>query len=128
MKSLGKNNEKSCFPVYAGPSLVLVPGFGSSPEYPPNMARFENSWTVNTVSSFVRRYAPVTKSLNAPIIGPPYLGEINWSWTLIRRIASALASSLCGTCRFISSPSKSALYGGQTDGCNLNVLPGRTLT
>ena len=41
------------------------------------MARFVNSWIVRVVSSLVRRYAPVTKSLSAPIMGPPYLGEIN---------------------------------------------------
>ena len=56
------------------------------------------------------------KSRNAPMIGPPYLGDISWSCTRINKIASDLASSLCGTCKFISSPSKSALYGGQTDG------------
>ena len=37
--------------------------------------------------------------------------------TIIRGVsmsssASALASNPCGTCKFISSPSKSALYGG----------------
>ena len=36
--------------------------------------------------------------------------------------ASALASSVCGKWRFISSPSKSALYGVHTHSLNLNVL------
>ncbi len=68
------------------------------------------------------------KSLIAPMIGPPYLGERIWSWTRMSMSASERDSSLCGTCRFISSPSKSALYGGQTDGWSLKVLKGRTLT
>lgn len=38
--------------------------------------------------------------------------------------ASVRASSVCGTCMFISSPSKSALYGLQTDSLNRNVLHG----
>ena len=76
---------------------------------------------VRSVSSLVSRYAPVRKSLIAPMIGPPYLGESIWSWTRISMSASERDSSLWGTWRFISSPSKSALYGGQTDGCSLNV-------
>ena len=57
------------------------------------------------------RYAPVRKSLIAPMMGPPYLGERIWSWTRMSMSASDRDSSLWGTCRFISSPSKSALYG-----------------
>jgi drug/metabolite transporter (DMT)-like permease len=49
-------------------------------------------------------------------------------WTLISSAASVLASSVCGTCTFISSPSKSALYGGHTLGFILKVLYGITTT
>ena len=45
--------------------------------YPPIRARFANSSLVRVVSSRVRMKAPVIKSLIPPIIGPPYLGEIN---------------------------------------------------
>lgn len=38
--------------------------------------------------------------------------------------ASVRASSVWGTCKFISSPSKSALYGLQTDSLNRRVLHG----
>lgn len=47
--------------------------------------------------------------------------------TPISTIASALASSVCGRWRFISSPSKSALNGLQQHSLNRNVLCGRTL-
>ena len=84
------------------------------------------NWSgVSMVSSRVSRYAPVRKSLIAPMIGPPYLGESIWSWTRMSMSASDRDSSLWGTWRFISSPSKSALYGGQTDGWSLKVLYGR---
>lgn len=39
--------------------------------------------------------------------------------TPIRIRASARASSVCGRCKFISSPSKSALYGAQTHSLKL---------
>mmetsp|Transcript_8521 Transcript_8521/g.15757 ORF Transcript_8521/g.15757 Transcript_8521/m.15757 type:complete len:204 (-) Transcript_8521:41-652(-) len=45
----------------------------------------------------------------------------------MRRLASARASSVCGRWRFISSPSKSALYGLQQHSLNRNVLQGITL-
>jgi len=41
--------------------------------------------------------------------------------------ASARASSVCGKCRLISSPSKSALYGVQTHSLNWKVRWGTTL-
>lgn len=47
--------------------------------------------------------------------------------TPIKTSASAFASSVWGRWRFISSPSKSALYGVQTHSLNLNVLWGFTL-
>ena len=62
------------------------------------------------------------------IIGLPSLGDSTRSFGCIRYLASACASSDCGTCRFISSPSKSALYGHVTDTCIRIVLPGSILT
>ena len=106
--SFGRKREKSCFPVYRGLAPLDL-GSGRSPAYPPWSARLENCSGVRTVSSRVRRYAPVKKSLIAPMMGPPYRGERIWSWTRMSIIASDLDSSLWGTWRFISSPSKSAL-------------------
>src|SRR5207249_2683797 len=71
---------------------------------------------------------PVLWSWMPPITGPPNRGERMCSCTRIRTRASARASSLCRTCRFISSPSKSALYGGQTARLKRNVLCGITRT
>ncbi|CCJ29414.1 unnamed protein product [Pneumocystis jirovecii] len=73
-------------------------------------------------------YDAVTKSCMAAIIGSPLRGVTRLFFTLINSIASARASSVCGTCRFISSPSKSALYGLQTHSLSLKVFHGRTFT
>ncbi len=48
------------------------------------------------------------------------------SCTRMSILASARASSLWMTCRFISSPSKSALYGVQSARLNRKVLPDMT--
>ena len=94
--------------MYIGVGFIIS-GLGRSPEYPPVNAKLLNSSLVRVVSSFVSKKAAVMKSLIAPTIGPPYLGERIWSWTVIRVNASERDSSFCGTWRFISSPSKSAL-------------------
>ena len=58
---------------------------------------------------------------------PLFFGDIKFSFTSRRIFASALASSFWGEWIFISSPSKSALYGWHTHKLNLNVLSGTTL-
>ena len=60
------------------------------------------------------RCAPVMKSCVAAMTISPLRGVTRFACTPIRQSASARASSVCGKCRFISSPSKSALYGAQT--------------
>lgn len=62
------------------------------------------------------------------MMGSPFLGVIKFSYTLIKIKASALASQVYGTWIFISSPSKSALYGVQTHSLNLKVFHSITLT
>ena len=52
----------------------------------------------------------------------PFLGVARLCSTPMSRAASARASSVCGTCTFISSPSKSALYGAHTHSLKRNVL------
>lgn len=58
----------------------------------------------------------------------PSVTELDMRSLTLRRLrtsdASALASSVCGRCMFISSPSKSALYGEQTHSLNRKVLQG----
>ena len=58
----------------------------------------------------------------AAIIMSPFLGVLRLLKTLMSVAASARASSVCGTCTFISSPSKSALYGVHTHSLKRNVL------
>ena len=89
---------------------------------------YVTSSRVNLLSLCVSRNDPVMWSWMPPITGPPNRGERMCSWTRISTRASARASSLCRTCKFISSPSKSALYGGQTARLNRNVLCGITRT
>ena len=55
-------------------------------------------------------------------------GVITYLGTLIKCLISDVASIFYGTCIFISSPSKSALYGVVTARFNLNVYPFKTLT
>lgn len=103
----------------------------------------------------IRWYSPVRKSWMAAIRGSPFLGvtrlalvyltqtqrfslrrvlrshdtrvsEASLSLTPMRMSASALASSVCGRWRFISSPSKSALYGVHTHSLKRNVRWGFT--
>lgn len=62
----------------------------------------------------------------AAMRGSPFLGVIMLDLDPIKVMASALASSVCGRCRFISSPSKSALNGPQQHSLNLNVRCGIT--
>ena len=52
----------------------------------------------------------------------PDLGVHRLCMTPMSSEASARASSVWGTCRFISSPSKSALYGLHTHSLKRNVL------
>jgi len=52
----------------------------------------------------------------------PFLGDIRFSLTFNKNLASALASRVYGTCIFISSPSKSALKGVQQHSLNLKVF------
>jgi len=77
---------------------------------------------------WVNRKDEVMWSWIIPMIGPPNRGERMCSWTCMMTFASARASWLWSTCRFISSPSKSALYGVQSHRLNRKVLCGRIRT
>ena len=95
----------------------------------PSLNRMFIAWNLSKRGLLcVRKYAPVMWSWMAPMMGPPYLGDRMFSCTCMRILASARASSDCRTCRFISSPSKSALYGGQSVRLNLKVRPSMILT
>ena len=74
------------------------------------------------------KYDAVRKSWHAETSGSPFFGVTKLFVTHIKIAASARASSVCGRCKFISSPSKSALYGAQTHSLNLNVRSSITFT
>lgn len=57
----------------------------------------------------VMRYEPVRKSCVAATMMDPSLGVHRLLTTPMSSMASVRASSVCGTCRFISSPSKSGV-------------------
>ena len=64
---------------------------------------------------------PHNVSWTIPITGLFDCGETICKGTAQICDNSDLVSGDCGTCKFISSPSKSALYGDVTDKFNLNV-------
>ena len=59
----------------------------------------------------VNWYTPSSESWKIPMIELFFAGLIIWYGTAASPLSSASASSSCGMCKFISSPSKSALYG-----------------
>eukprot|EP00659_Diplonema_papillatum_P008562 gene8561-biopygen8550 len=117
-----------CFPVHSSIGLSTA-GEGSSKATPgSNMCdRVDEAWALDRKQFFrVSRYPPVRKSCVAAIIGSPWRAEIMLRAVDIRMAHSARASSVCGRWMFISSPSKSALYGAQQHSLNRKVRYGRT--
>ena len=112
---------KICFPFQYGFPSCFPAGSGNS--HISDFARSSSASSLLILSLlFVSRKRPEIWSWIPPMIGPPNLGEMIFSRIFINIFASARASSVCGTCMFISSPSKSALYGGHTAGLSLKVL------
>lgn len=66
-------------------------------------------------SRSVNLRTPQSVSWTMPMTGLLAWGEMMLRGTAQMLMSSARVSSLWGTCRFISSPSKSALYGDVTD-------------
>ena len=128
------SSENICLPVHSMVGLSNVAGGRSirrslSCWLPMKYdARRQISWRDRNTSLDVSRYAHVRKSCVAATRISPFLGVDRFCATPRSSRASALASSVCGTCRFISSPSKSALYGAHTHSLNRSVLPSSTLT
>lgn len=78
------------------------------------------------ISLFVIIRTAVNVSWTMPITGLLACGVINCLGTMAISLISARVSSDWGKCKFISSPSKSALYGVVTDKFIRNVDQGRT--
>mmetsp|Transcript_9145 Transcript_9145/g.27734 ORF Transcript_9145/g.27734 Transcript_9145/m.27734 type:complete len:209 (-) Transcript_9145:1195-1821(-) len=121
---------KSCFPDHSSTGLMMQGGGRAILVEASQMKQdsLVNSSLSRKTSFTVMRWAQVKKSWIADTMSSPLLGEHRFCATLIKTRASVLASSVWGTWRFISSPSKSALYGVHTHSLNLKVLHGITLT
>jgi hypothetical protein len=70
---------------------------------------------------YVILYIPINPSYTIPIIGLDDVAEIIYFFAFAISINSTIAFILYGTNIFISSPSKSALYGVVAATFNLNV-------
>jgi hypothetical protein len=119
---------KICLPVHISTGLMMAGGGSStasaaSPRYAASRANCER---VRKTPCRVSTYAPVRKSCVAATTISPLRGVTRFSSTPSSSSDSARASSVCGRCRFISSPSKSALYGAHTHSLKRNVRPDMT--
>mmetsp|Transcript_9614 Transcript_9614/g.20488 ORF Transcript_9614/g.20488 Transcript_9614/m.20488 type:complete len:225 (-) Transcript_9614:1184-1858(-) len=128
--ALGRTRQlNSCLPVHSSMGLRMA-GVGMSTTSPASdmydTSRL-NSERVRNLSLTVIRYAHVKKSWVAAIMISPFLGVHRLLTLPMSCSASARASSVWGRCRFISSPSKSALKGEQAHSLKRSVRQGRTL-
>mmetsp|Transcript_9760 Transcript_9760/g.36204 ORF Transcript_9760/g.36204 Transcript_9760/m.36204 type:complete len:246 (+) Transcript_9760:3709-4446(+) len=120
--------EKICFPVQSSTGFTIA-GVGRSTEsnaspimdtHCPTIARSMNT------SFPVIKYELVMKSCVAATRISPFFGVHKLLCTAMSSTASARASSVCGQWMFISSPSKSALYGVHTHSLKRSVRHGMT--
>ncbi|KAH3683660.1 hypothetical protein WICPIJ_005344 [Wickerhamomyces pijperi] len=110
-----------CLPVHKGFGFKIE-GAGMTPSQPGIQYKMFIIWSYSMKTS--RRViflTPHNVSCTIPIQGLLDCGETICNGTAQMFFNSALVSSDCGTCKFISSPSKSALYGEVTDKFNLKV-------
>ena len=104
-------------------------GAGTCPfQFSSHMSRLQSvSYSMN-VSLFVNRRDASNESCTIPITGLLACGETMLRGTDMISLISARGSWPCTRCMFISSPSKSALYGEVTDKLSLKVEYGRMRT
>ena len=119
--TLGSIMENTCLPVHNGSGLRIA-GLGILPSQSSShiMMFIKTSFLMN-VSRLVIKRQPSNVSCTIAMTGLFACGETIIFGTIINSLTSARVSYDCGRCMFISSPSKSALYGGVTDKFNLNV-------
>ena len=112
---LGMHMLRICLPVQSCLGLKIAGG-GTMPSQPGTHMRM--FWTKSRSMKQSRRVnlrIPQSVSWTMPMTGLLACGETICRGTHAICCSSARVSSDCGTCRFISSPSKSALYGGVTE-------------
>mmetsp|Transcript_97454 Transcript_97454/g.168048 ORF Transcript_97454/g.168048 Transcript_97454/m.168048 type:complete len:279 (+) Transcript_97454:3358-4194(+) len=121
-------SENNCFPVHRGPPGHLrMAGTGTTSKLGTCISTFIIIISVTNVSRFVSRLQPRRESWTIPIHGELACGVMMFLGTIIMWTSSVLVSRDWGRCRFISSPSKSALYGDVTERFSRNVEYGSTL-
>mmetsp|Transcript_29972 Transcript_29972/g.47824 ORF Transcript_29972/g.47824 Transcript_29972/m.47824 type:complete len:221 (+) Transcript_29972:2272-2934(+) len=127
--TLGMMMDRICLPVHNGCGRRMA-GIGMIPSHVLSryMSRLNTSSRLKNWSRFVNFMHPNSASCTIPITGAFLCGVTICVCTLANSINSALAFSDCGTCKFISSPSKSALYGEVTDKLMRNVDHGKITT
>ena len=118
----------TCLPVHSGCGLRMA-GFGTLPsQSSSHMMMFMKTSLVMNVSRLVIKRQPKSVSCTMAMTGLFACGDTIIFGTIINSLTSALVSYDCGRCMFISSPSKSALYGGVTDRFNRKVEYGMIRT
>eukprot|EP00160_Parvularia_atlantis_P017066 Unigene5718_Nuclearia_a/m.17455 Unigene5718_Nuclearia_a/g.17455 ORF Unigene5718_Nuclearia_a/g.17455 Unigene5718_Nuclearia_a/m.17455 type:complete len:351 (+) Unigene5718_Nuclearia_a:973-2025(+) len=124
----GMMSDTSCLPVQSGIGLRMA-GTGTMPSQSAiHMSRFITAALSRKTSRRVNLLMPLSASCTMPMTGRLLCGLTICVGTRASSSSSVRASSVCGTCRFISSPSKSALYGVVTDRLRRKVEYGMTLT
>mmetsp|Transcript_110788 Transcript_110788/g.309614 ORF Transcript_110788/g.309614 Transcript_110788/m.309614 type:complete len:329 (+) Transcript_110788:3203-4189(+) len=124
----GSNFEKSCLPVHNSFGLMMV-GIGNWPSHTGSHMRM---FIARSFSKYVSRfvYFAVARRLSCttPITGLFPCGDTNILGFSIMCLISDRDSCDCPKCKFISSPSKSALYGDVTARLKRSVEKGMTFT
>mmetsp|Transcript_41397 Transcript_41397/g.119133 ORF Transcript_41397/g.119133 Transcript_41397/m.119133 type:complete len:236 (-) Transcript_41397:1413-2120(-) len=127
-KFSGSNFEKICFPVHNSFGL-RIEGIGNWPSHTGSHMRM---FIAKSFSMYVSRfvYLAVASKLSCttPITGLLPCGDTSILGFNIMCLISDRDSIDCPKCKFISSPSKSALYGDVTARLNRRVEKGMTLT
>jgi hypothetical protein len=124
----GMHIDRICLPVQSGFGFMMAGG-GITPSHSGTHRRM--FWTKSRSMKQSRRVnlrTPHSVSWTIPMTGLLACGEMMLRGTAQMLINSARVSSDCGTCKFISSPSKSALYGDVTDKLSRKVEYGMSLT
>ena len=124
----GTNIVNTCLPVHRGCGLSTA-GLGTLPsQFSSHIRMFMKTSLVMKQSRLVIRRQASSVSCTTAITGLFACGETIIFGTIISSCTSARVSMDCGRCMFISSPSKSALYGGVTEMFMRNVEYGMMRT
>lgn len=124
----GKIMLRICFPVQRGVGLSIAGGGILPSKVGIHINNCITSFLVKKLSHIVNNMIPTRASYTIPMTGSLLFGETICLGICMISLASAFVSNDWGTNIFISSPSKSALYGVVTERLSLNVDQGKTLT